>query len=327
VYKMSTELETLWIEKYRPRRLEDIVDQEEVIQGLKNLLKGDVKEMPHLLFAGPPGTGKTTTALALARELYGDTWRDFVLELNASDERGINVIRERVKIFSQYFTPSENVPFKIVILDEADMMTSEAQTALRRIMEVHARVTRFILICNYITRIISPIQSRTAIFRFRRLPKEGAISYLKLICTKEGINCSPEVLDKIYDVSGGDLRKAINLLQSVSTITNGKPSVKDIDAIVGKATPEAITKMIDFIRMGNFNKARALLFDFKSVSNLDGQEVIKLIFNELMLRNLLNADVAETLAEYEYRILNSAYDEIQLTALLAKLSKLLSVSK
>jgi len=320
---MSTRLELLWIEKYRPKKLDDIVDQEEVIQGLKNLLKGDIKEMPHLLFAGPPGTGKTTTALALAREIYGGQWRDYVLELNASDERGINVIRERVKIFAQYFTPSEKAPFKIVILDEADMMTSEAQTALRRIMEINARVTRFILICNYITRIISPIQSRTAIFRFKRLPKEGAIKYLKMICDSEGVECSPDVLDKIYEASLGDLRKAINLLQSVSTVTGGKPTVKDVESIVGKATPEAIVKMIDALRMGDFNSARNLLFDFISVSNLDGQEVIKLIFNELMMRNLLQPEVAEVLAEYEYRILTSAYYEIQLTALLAKLSRLL----
>jgi len=228
-----------------------------------------------------------------------------------------------VKIFSQYFTPTEKAPFKIVILDEADMMTSEAQTALRRIMEVHARVTRFILICNYITRIISPIQSRTAIFRFKRLPKEEAINYLSMICKSEKIECGKEVLDKIYQVSAGDLRKAINLLQSVSTLTGGKPTIKDVDALVGKATPEAVVKLVDSLRMGNFNEARNILFDFKSVSNLDGQEVIKLIFNELMMRNLLTPEVAETLAEYEYRILSSAYDEIQLTALLAKLSKLL----
>lgn len=320
---MSVDVELLWIEKYRPKKLDDIVNQEEVITGLKNLIKSDIKEMPHLLFAGPPGTGKTTTALALAREIYGSDWRDYVLELNASDERGINVIRERVKIFSQYFTPTEKAPFKIVILDEADMMTSEAQTALRRIMEVHARVTRFILICNYITRIISPIQSRTAIFRFKRLPKEEAINYLSMICKSEKIECGKEILDKIYQVSAGDLRKAINLLQSVSTLTGGKPTIKDVDALVGKATPEAVVKLVDSLRMGNFNEARNILFDFKSVSNLDGQEVIKLIFNELMMRNLLTPEVAETLAEYEYRILSSAYDEIQLTALLAKLSKLL----
>jgi len=321
---MSVETELLWIEKYRPKKLNEIVNQEEVIIGLKNLIKSDIREMPHLLFAGPPGTGKTTTALALAREIYGDNWRDYVLELNASDERGINVVRERVKIFSQYFTPSERAPFKIVILDEADMMTSEAQTALRRIMELYARITRFILICNYITRIISPIQSRTAIFRFRRLPKEEAISYLKRICESERMECDEGVLDKIYEVSLGDLRKAINLLQSVITISAGKPSLHNVESLVGKATPESIVKLIDALRLGNFNDARNILYDFKSVSNLDGQEVIKLIFNELMMRNILTPEVAETLAEYEYRIINSAYDEIQLTALIAKLCKLLS---
>lgn len=317
----------LWIEKYRPRRLDDVINQEEVILGLKNLLAGNVVEMPHLLFAGPPGTGKTTIALAFARELYGDHWRDYVLELNASDERGINVIREKVKIFAQYFTPTEEAPFKIVILDEADMMTSEAQTALRRIMEVNARVTRFILICNYLNRIISPIQSRTAIFRFKRLSFEDVKSYLEMICRNEGVDCPEEVLKKIYDVSLGDMRRAINLLQSAATVGGGKITVELIDNLVGKASPEAISKIIDMLRMGNFESARSLLYDFMSVSGLDAGEVIRLIYSELLSRNLLNAETAEILADFEYRLQFSLNPEIQITALLAKLIGALSVGK
>ncbi len=317
----------LWVEKYRPRKLDDIINQDEVIEGLKNLLKTNIREMPHLLFAGPPGTGKTTAALAFARELYGEHWREYVLELNASDERGINVIRDKVKIFAQYFTPSEEAPFKIVILDEADMMTSEAQTALRRIMEVNARVTRFILICNYLNRIISPIQSRTAIFRFRRLDFEDVKSYLMMICKKEEVNCSEEVLKKIYDVSMGDMRRAINLLQSAATVSMGNITVELIDNIVGKASPEIITKIVDMLRMGDFQNAKSALYDFMSVSGIDAGEVIRLLYTEILTRNLMNAEVAEALADFEYRLQFSSNPEIQITALIARLSRLLSGEK
>jgi len=310
----------LWIEKYRPKTLDEVVNQEEVVEGLKNLLSSNVSDMPHLLFAGPPGTGKTTVALAFARELYGDHWREYVLELNASDERGINVIREKVKIFAQYFSPTEEAPFKLVILDEADMMTAEAQTALRRIMEVNARVTRFILICNYLNRIISPIQSRTAIFRFKRLSYEDAKSYLMMICSKEGVECSEDLIRKIYEVSMGDLRKAINLLQSAATVSGGRPTPDVVDRIVGTASPEAVSRIVDYMRMGDFNNARATLYDFMSVSGLDAGEVLRLLYSEMVSRNLLTPEIAEAMAEAEYRIQFSSNPEIQLVALVARIT-------
>ncbi len=320
---MSQVAGILWIEKYRPKSLDEVVNQEEVVEGLKNLLASNVSDMPHLLFAGPPGTGKTTIALAFARELYGENWRDYVLELNASDERGIKVIREKVKVFAQYFTPTEEAPFKLVILDEADMMTAEAQTALRRIMEINARVTRFILICNYLNRIISPIQSRCAIFRFRRLSYEDAKEYLSMICSKEGIDCSEALIKKIYEVSMGDLRKAVNLLQSAVTVTGGSPTPEVIDEIIGKASPEAVSKVVDFLRLGDFNNARSTLYDFISVSGLDASEVLRMLYSELLSRNLLTPEVAEALAETEYRIQFSSNPEIQLIALLSRLLNLM----
>lgn len=315
---MSLRQETLWIEKYRPKTLDELIDQEEVVEGLRKLLS-EVREMPHLLFAGPPGTGKTTTALIIARHLYGELWRDYTLELNASDERGINVIRERVKVFSQYFTPTEKIPFKLVILDEADMMTSEAQTALRRIMEINSGVTRFILICNYLTRIISPIQSRCAIFRFRGIPREDVIKYLARICDEEGVKYTEDVLELIYDYSRGDLRRAINLLQSAAGVGGGEIKAEHVEELVGKVTPKVISDLVDYIRAGDFYKARHLLFDFKSGSGLDGQEIIRLIMNGLVEKKMLNTEMAQILAEYEYRLLNGTYEEIQLTALLAAL--------
>lgn len=317
----SITIETLWVEKYRPKTFDEIVDQEGVVEGLKNILNRDLREMPHLLFAGPPGTGKTTLALVLARAIYGGEWRNYVLELNASDERGINVVREKVKVFSQYFTSTEETPFKLVILDEADMMTSEAQTALRRIMEIYSRTSRFILICNYLNRIISPIQSRCAIFRFKRIPKELAINHLKKICEMEKVECTDEVLKKIYDAAAGDLRKSINILQSVASVSGGKPEPGDVEKVIGKFIPSAINNIINSLENGDFNSAVSYLYDYKSATGIDGQEIIKILLNALFAKNELTPEVAEILAKYEYRLSEGAYEEVQLTAMLAELIK------
>ena len=183
----------MWVEKYRPSKLSDVIDQTEIIGSLNSLLKNQ-SEMPHLLFSGSAGVGKTTVALCISKQILGDHWLDNTLELNASDERGINMVRERVKKFSRFAGMFTEIPFKIIILDEADEMTYDAQTALRRIIEDTARICRFILIANNISKIISPIQSRCAVFKFTTIPEKDAISYLKSIAKKEKIKTDDKAL-------------------------------------------------------------------------------------------------------------------------------------
>jgi len=178
--------DVMWVEKYRPQNLSEIVNQKDVKGSLSGLMKNQ-SEMPHLLFSGSAGVGKTTTAICISREILGDVWKDYTLELNASDERGINMVRERVKKFSRFAGLGSQIPFKIIILDEADEMTSDAQTALRRIIEDTAKFCRFILIANNISKIIDPIQSRCAVFKFTRISENEIIEQLKIISQKEKI--------------------------------------------------------------------------------------------------------------------------------------------
>ena len=320
---MSSELaELLWAEKYRPKTLDEIVNQEEIVRRLKKFV--EEKNMPHLLFVGPPGTGKTTAAHALAHDLYGENYRQYMLELNASDERGIETIRTKVKEFARSRTPP-GIPFKIVLLDEADNMTADAQQALRRLMEMYTATTRFILIANYPSKIIEPIQSRCAVFRFTPLKKEDVVARLKWICQQEHCQYDEEALETIYEVSEGDMRKAINILQAACAL--GKVTVDAVYKVVGLAHPKEIRELIKLALDGNFTEARRRLRELMINYGLSGTDVIKQIHREifgpeLKLPDEVRVMIADYAGEIQYRLVEGVDDEIQLNAFLAWLAML-----
>ena len=284
----------MWVEKYRPKKLDEIVGLTHVVESIRVFLKNP-KTMPHLLLAGIPGTGKTTVALCIARELFGDNWKTFTLELNASDERGINTVRERIKDFSRYSRASfGNIPFALIILDESDQMTRPAQTALRRIMETSSRTSRFILICNYSNKIIDPIQSRCAIFRFSKLEKKAMINHIKNIAQKEKIQLTSEVAEKIIEYSEGDLRYAINSLQTAAAYGEGEITEKTVLKVIGEANPKQVQLILTKALNGNFIEARKLMYDLIGQYVFSGSEIVRQIQRELMkVSYLSNIEKAE----------------------------------
>ena len=306
----------IWTEKYRPSEFSELVGQEEIVKRVKSLT--DAMNIPHLLFAGPAGTGKSTLALIVVKELYGKNWKDNYLELNASDERGISIVREKVKNFARTKSLGQ-VPFKIIFLDEADALTPEAQQALRRTMENYSKTCRFILSCNYSSKIIDPIQSRCAMFRFKLLEKKDIEKVLKWISEGENLEIHPEAVDILYEGSEGDCRRSVNLMQATASVSP-LITAELVSTIISKAKPKDIRVVLDYALSGDFENSREKLLDVMLKESISGQDVIKAIQKEiwnLTVEPEIKVRLTEKTGEVEFRIVEGSDPFIQLQSLLA----------
>lgn len=309
----------VWVESYRPQVLDDIVGQEDITTQLKGYV--DNQELPNLLFAGEAGIGKTTSAVALAREIYGDEWEDHFLELNASDDRGIDVVRDRIKTFAR--SSFGGFDHRLIFLDEADSLTSDAQSALRRTMEQFSDNVRFILSCNYSNQIIDPIQSRCSVFRYSQIDDDAVASRLRDIASQEDVTVTDEGIDALVYTANGDMRRAINALQGAGVLGD----VVDEDAvykITSTPRPEEIESMIQSSLDGDYHQARMKLDELLTDRGLSGGDILSQVHRliwEFDIPDDQAIDVMDRVGESDYRITEGADDRIQLEALLAGLAK------
>ncbi len=306
----------IWSEKYRPQKLSEVINQKHVVERVKAFVKE--KNVPHMLFAGPAGTGKTTTALAIAHELYGNEWKSNIREFNASDERGIDIIRGKVKEFARGTFGGEIS--RLIILDEADALTPEAQQALRRTMESFTRTARFILIANWSSKIIEPIQSRCAVFRFKSLSEHDIKKYIEKIVSHEKLKITDGAVGAVINLSEGDLRKVANLLQAAASI-DGKITEDAVFDVASRAKPTDVKEMLELALNGNFIDARKRLQEMILAQGLAGTDIISEIHKQIYSLGIderAKVQLIEKCGEYEWRLTQGGNDLIQLEALLAQ---------
>ena len=310
----------IWTEKYRPQKFEEFNGQTHVTTRVKALV--EQRNIPHILFAGPAGVGKSTLALIVAKQLFQEDWRTHLLELNASDERGINVVRETIKDFARTQAIAD-IPFKVIFLDECDSLTREAQQALRRTMETYSNTCRFILSCNYFSKIIDPIKSRCAVFKFRPLQKEEAIKIIENICIQEKLSIDKDAEEELLRSAEGDARRIVNFLQAATSITKNITK-ETVNEIVSKTETQAIKEILQYTQKQDFLTARSRLLDVMLYSGLSGLDIIKTIQKEIINLNIENTkklNYVEKCGEIEFRLVEGSDEFLQLEALLANLSK------
>lgn len=316
-----------WVEKYRPAKIDEVAQQEEVVAALKNSLS--TGELPNLLFYGPPGTGKTTVALALVQQFFGKDWRSRVREMNASDERGIGAIRERVKTFAQLAignSSDSKAKFRVVILDEADSMTHDAQAALRRIMEEFVGVTRFIIICNYVSKIIDPLHSRCSKFRFQLIAPQFQKTRLLHICEQEQVKLGAGSLDKLIELSRGDMRAAVTLLQTAHGFF-GEISQDNLVEVACAVPNEAINQLLQKCRQAkNTDEVLVGVKQFLQ-DGYSGQQVMEqllsLLTKDTSIPDLAKAKCATLFSQVDERLTQGCDEELQLFHLFSDLRPLI----
>jgi len=302
-----------WIEKYRPRSLEDLVAHREVTDTVDRLVAKD--QLPHLLFYGPPGTGKTSTALAIARRVYGSGWQNMTLELNASDERGIGVVRDQIMAFAgtqRLFSSG----FKLIVLDEADAMTGDAQAALRRVIEKYTRNTRFIMICNYVSKIIPALQSRCTRFRFSPLGDSFVADRLGYVLREEAVEGDESGIRAVTRLGRGDLRKCLNILQS-TYLSTGKITEEGVYATTGNPLPADLLKIRDWMLQEDFESAYKHIVSLKTEKGLALVDIVREVhplIMDLQLPPRARCDLLERLGDVEFHLAHGTTERVQLSA-------------
>merc|ERR1719342_343523 len=328
-----TEASVPWVEKYRPRTVTDVAYQDQVVDVLKKSLEGS--DLPNLLFYGPPGTGKTSTILAAARDLFGPIYKERILELNASDERGIQVVREKVKNFAQLTAGGKRPdgvacpPYKIIILDEADSMTKDAQSALRRTMEKSGRSTKFCLICNYVSRIIEPITSRCAKFRFKPLAENILVQRIELIMEKENVLVNEDGKKAIILTSEGDLRKAITSLQSCARLKGSvEVGQEDVYEISGVIPERYVEGLLEVCQLNSYERLQEQV-DVMMCEGFSGLQLISQLHDHMVenacLTDQQKSAIAERLAVAEHCLLEGADEYLQVMAVASSMMKTLAM--
>jgi replication factor C subunit 2/4 len=310
-----------WIEKYRPKKVSEIISQDKIVNSLKLSLNNN--NLPHLLFYGPPGTGKTSTILAIGRELFGPKlMKERIIELNASDDRGINSVRNKIKIYAMNAINQKNSNFpcpsyKIIVLDEADSMTKDAQAALRKIMEDYSYITRFCFICNYINKIIDPISSRCAQYCFVPLDKKLMAIKLQNIAQAEQINYNKQMINKIVDISDGDMRKSIIMLQNIKYMKqyNNNITIDQIIEINGYLPDTKINFIIDSIKNKSFNDNLDIIKDLHSSGySIDYfiEQFFMAIINDNNISDEIKSKISVHLSSNQQKIIDGSSEYVQL---------------